>query len=376
MTVRNHLHRPQAEAVEIDLIRSVFHGLLPALVMTISFVAAGFAIVARTGDTWLVWLLGAGILASGARLLVAWRLAPHAMAADVGLDRARQLERWFAIPYLAFAGTLGLFGLRAFMLPLAGVHMLALCVLIVYCAGVAVGMGLRLRIALPAMVIALAPTVIAALATADVLYRVAGMLIASVLISATHILRMRHRRVVSDIALRIAFGNLARKDALTALPNRIGLREWFEERAARGGPIAVHYIDLNGFKPVNDTFGHPVGDALLIAVGKRIIHTIRDADIVARLGGDEFAVVQYGIHGPEDAALLAARLSAAIARPFRIGDRTINISTGLGYVLADGREADLDDLLDRADQALYASKRGGGIAQYDAARPAGRRHRA
>jgi len=161
---------------------------------------------------------------------------------------------------------------------------------------------------------------------------------------------------------------LARVDALTALPNRIALREWFEERMAAGTSLlAVHYIDLNDFKPVNDSYGHPVGDALLALVGKRIAHTIRETDIAARLGGDEFAVIQHGISDAAEAARLADRLAEAIARPYRIGDHLITISTGLGYVVADGQAEDLDHLLGLADKALYASKRTEGrVTQYEA----------
>nr|WP_284732180.1 GGDEF domain-containing protein [Sphingobium nicotianae] len=195
-------------------------------------------------------------------------------------------------------------------------------------------------------------------------------LVAALLAGGTQSLRARKERSIKDISLRLAFANLARKDALTAMPNRIALREWFEERIAAGvdkGLIAVHYIDLNGFKPVNDSYGHPVGDALLIMVGKRVANTIRETDMAARLGGDEFAVIQYGIEDADEARMLADRLSAAIARPFRIGTRTIRISTGLGFVVADGRDEDLEHLLGLADEALYASKRSDGeVRQYDA----------
>ena len=182
-------------------------------------------------------------------------------------------------------------------------------------------------------------------------------------------MRNKHQRSVQDIGLRLTFSNLARKDPLTALPNRIAMRERYDERmVVNNGArlMAVHYLDLNGFKPVNDSHGHPVGDALLTAVGKRIARTIRDSDIVARLGGDEFAVIQYDIKNADEAAQLAARITDAICSPFRIGHLTINISAGLGYVVAKGQEEDLDHLLNLADQALYTSKRQGEISQYDA----------
>lgn len=359
------------EAVEIDLIRTLFHAFMPAALMTVGFIASGWVIVQRTGDGLLLALLVIGALASAARLAVAWRLAPIAAQPRLTLAQARKLERHFALPYFAFAFTLGWFGMRVFMLPHADVHMLTMCLLVGYCAGVAVGMGLRLWIALPAMAISTIPAIITALFTPDPIYWVMSALVVALMIGGAESLRNRQERSGKFIGMRIAFANLARKDALTALPNRIALREWYEERVASGhaGLIAVHYIDLNGFKPVNDSYGHPVGDALLTIVGKRIARTIRDTDIAARLGGDEFAVIQYDLSNVAEAAQLAARLETVISRPFRIGRRSIRISTGLGYVIADGREEDLDHLLSLADQALYASKRRGEVTQYEAVEP-------
>lgn len=364
-------HRVAPEAVEIELIRSLFHAFIPSSVMTIGFTAAGAVIVMKTGDMILLGLLVCGVVASSARLIVAWRLSARAHRPDLGLAQARRLERRFALPYLGFALLLGLFGLRAFLLPFADVHMLTICLLIGYCAGVAVGMGSRLWIAVPSMLVSTVPAALAALLVPDPLYTVMSGLVAALLTAGTHSLRSRHDRSVKDIGLRLAFAHLARKDALTALPNRIALREWYEEKVAMGGAglIAVHYIDLNGFKPVNDSYGHPVGDALLAIVGKRIARTIRASDIAARLGGDEFAVIQYGLHSVREAELLAQRLSDAIARPFRVDGHAIRISTGLGYVVADGRDEDLDHLLTLADRALYASKRTGMVTQYEAVEP-------
>ncbi|MBB5985199.1 GGDEF domain-containing protein [Sphingobium lignivorans] len=361
-------NRAVPEAVEIELIRSLFHAFLPSSIMTLGFIASGVVVYTRTQDGIMLGLLVAGAFASMARLLVAWQLALRAAEPRLTLNEARWLERRFAIPYLSFAILLGLFGVRAFMLPFPDIHMLTIALLIGYCAGVAVGIGLRLWIAVPSMLISTVPAILVALLQQDAIYWVMSALVAGLLAGGTHSLHSRHGRLVRDIGLRLAFANLARKDALTALPNRIALREWYEERVALGGAglIAVHYIDLNDFKPVNDSYGHPVGDALLTIVGKRIIRSLRETDIAARLGGDEFAVIQYGINNAEEAEKLAGRLAEAIARPFQIGEHTISISTGLGFVVADGREEDLEHLLGLADQALYASKRAGTIVQYEA----------
>jgi len=368
MTYRRHPHRQLPEAVEVEQIRTLFLAFTPSLIMTCVFVATGLVAVMTSRDPVLLVLLGLGTIASIARLAVAGTLAPDAREPKLDLTRARRLERRFALPYLAFAIILGLFGLRAFLLPIPQLHMLTIAMLVGYCAGVAVGIGLRLWIATPSMMFSTVPALIAALLRPDPFYWVMSAVVTALLVGGTNSLRARHARSVQDINLRLAFASLARVDALTALPNRIALREWFEERMAAGTSLlAVHYIDLNDFKPVNDSYGHPVGDALLALVGKRIAHTIRETDIAARLGGDEFAVIQHGISDAAEAARLADRLAEAIARPYRIGDHLITISTGLGYVVADGQAEDLDHLLGLADKALYASKRTEGrVTQYEA----------
>ncbi|HWJ69577.1 MAG TPA: GGDEF domain-containing protein [Sphingobium sp.] len=362
-------HRSPAEAVEVELIRSLFDAFVPSVIMTLVFLLAGVMAARATGDPVLVLLLLGGALVSVVRLWAAWSLAPAARRQDLTFEEARRLERRFAWPYHAYALLLGLFGVRAMLLPFAQVHMAVVCLLMGYAAGVAAGIGLRPRIASVSMIISLMPASLTAMLMGDTLYLVTGVLATSFLGGGIYSLRGRHERARKDIMLRFAFANLARQDALTALPNRVALHEWFDERAGEAGAraqVAVHYVDLNGFKPINDGYGHPVGDALLAAVGKRIAHTIRAADMAARLGGDEFAVVQYGVESIEEAQQLAERLVAAIALPFQIEGHDLQISTSVGYVVGSGAEG-LDELLGLADKALYISKRGGDVVtRYEA----------
>ncbi len=156
--------------------------------------------------------------------------------------------------------------------------------------------------------------------------------------------------------------HLARHDALTNLPNRVQLRERMEEATARirrGENLAVLCLDLDRFKSVNDTLGHPVGDAVLRAVSERLQACLRETDVVARLGGDEFAVLQAGIERPEQAGALADRLIKAVSEPYDLMGHQIVIGTSIGISMAPEDGVDPDMLLKNADTALCRTKADG-----------------
>ena len=155
--------------------------------------------------------------------------------------------------------------------------------------------------------------------------------------------------------------HLARHDVLTGLANRAEFNEKLEEaskRVKRGGaPITVMMLDLDRFKAVNDMFGHPAGDALLVEVGRRLKTTLRETDLLARLGGDEFAIIQEG--GPsqrEGAIALALRIISAISEAFDLGGFEANVGTSIGIAMAPEHGTNPEELLKSADLALYATK--------------------
>jgi diguanylate cyclase (GGDEF)-like protein/PAS domain S-box-containing protein len=162
---------------------------------------------------------------------------------------------------------------------------------------------------------------------------------------------------------------LARTDGLTGLANRSTFTErlWQAFAAAQRGALgfAILYLDLDKFKPVNDTFGHPVGDLLLQQVAERLRSCTRASDLVARLGGDEFAILQAEMSEPANAGLMAAKIQAALARPYLISGNEINISVSIGIspYISGNANANADAMLVQADLALYRSK-GEGRNQY------------
>lgn len=157
--------------------------------------------------------------------------------------------------------------------------------------------------------------------------------------------------------------HMARHDPLTGLPNRTLFSERLREAvagAAAGRGCALLCIDLDGFKEVNDTLGHPAGDALLRIVSRRLRHQLRETDTVARLGGDEFAVLLADAQRSEAAVPISERIVMALSHPYDIGGRPATISASLGIaMLAPGEASDEDTLLRRADLALYHAKGAG-----------------
>src|SRR5665213_352770 len=156
--------------------------------------------------------------------------------------------------------------------------------------------------------------------------------------------------------------HLAHSDALTDLPNRVLFREQLErelERIKRGEQLAMLYIDIDEFKSVNDSLGHPVGDELLKAVAVRLRGCIRETDFVARLGGDEFAIVQTGIGQPGDVMELVNRIYEAIREPYECLGHRVATDASIGIALAPHDGTDLDQLLKSADLAMYGAKADG-----------------
>ena len=151
----------------------------------------------------------------------------------------------------------------------------------------------------------------------------------------------------------------AHHDGLTDLPNRASFESRLQEALKRAGPAdaqaALLWLDLDNFKRVNDTLGHPAGDALLVAVSGRLRESIRAIDIAARMGGDEFAVLLSG-GTAEVAASVAERIIAAVALPVEAGGQTIRVSASVGIGLAPQDGTDCQSLTKAADVALYDAK--------------------
>ena len=166
-----------------------------------------------------------------------------------------------------------------------------------------------------------------------------------------HVLHLAHRA-----------GHMAVHDNLTGLPNRVLLNERLEQalaRAKRDEIVVAHILDLDHFKLVNDTLGHPVGDKLLQMVATRLRKLVRETDTVARMGGDEFAIVQAPLVRASDAETLARRVIEAVSQPYEIDGHQVVIGVSVGIAVGPLVAATPERLMRNADLALYEAKGGG-----------------
>ena len=171
----------------------------------------------------------------------------------------------------------------------------------------------------------------------------------------------------SDISLRKAteerIQHLAHHDPLTGLPNRLLLRDRFNQMSERqkrsGKRLAFIFLDLDYFKRINDSLGHPVGDGLLIAAVGRLRMCLRDSDTLSRQGGDEFILLLDDVEGPEAVARIANKVQESLLPPFDIGPHSLTTSASLGIALSPDDGRDFDTLMQKADTAMYHAKESG-----------------
>lgn len=208
---------------------------------------------------------------------------------------------------------------------------------------------------------ALVPATIGALASGNPILLISAVQAPALLIAMTLAAFQLHRTLLASMMAEREHRHRSRHDPLTGLPNRLGILGDAERRIAVAGPerpLALLYLDLDGFKQVNDGHGHMAGDHLLTAVAARLRQALADNEAVGRIGGDEFVVMTNGDRA--EAQQAAERIIAALDQPYPLPSGAfarIGVSIGIALLPEDGD--DIDTLLGRADIALYAAKAGG-----------------
>jgi diguanylate cyclase (GGDEF)-like protein len=168
-------------------------------------------------------------------------------------------------------------------------------------------------------------------------------------------LAIETRRLYQELRRRSEF------DQLTEIPNRFAFEKFvdaqIEETCCAGKQLGLIYIDLDEFKPVNDTYGHRVGDAFLQSVARRMSHQLLDSDLLARLGGDEFVAVVSLVNGPQYVTPIVARLERCFAEPFMVEGHRINGGASVGVAVYPEDGTTREELMKTADNSMYTAKK-------------------
>lgn len=358
------------DVVYRDFIDALFSMRLPVLGLGAAFVGVCLLVAHAWQDFVLASLAGCGavVLILRFTMMTAYR----SRAGALSMEHLRRWERGYAVGNYAFALLLAAFNVWAMRYHEALVHLIGVILVFGFCAGVVSRISVRPWICVPSLLIAAIPTAAALIlhsssdhekALDSQLFAIAGLLMALIaglsLQSVAYLYRLTVRHAIAENDMT----QLAKRDALTGLGNRLLLREHFQNARVRnfadGTHLAVHCLDLDGFKPVNDTFGHPIGDTLLRQVAARLEAAVRNDDMVARLGGDEFVLVQTAIGYTSEAELFARRVIRSLSAPYDINGITVRISASIGIAVMSPGEGNLEQALAHADSALYEAKKAG-----------------
>jgi diguanylate cyclase (GGDEF)-like protein len=321
----------------------------------------GDFLAVRTGDRTIAALATAAVLVSLARLANVLLYRRGVAGGPLDAASARIWERWYGAGSVCFATLLGALCAVIFSLADPVAQMLVTGLLCGYCSGVLVRVSVRPVICSASLIVAVIPAVFVLATHQDLAYLSHGVLLLLLLIGGLEGARHIFRTNVQQITARQQLASLARNDPLTGLANRILLREQFDHDVASlsgsGAFMAVHCLDLDHFKPINDEFGHPVGDAVLKLASERLLGLLREGDTAARIGGDEFVLLQSGIRSSDEAELLARRAIRTLSAPFSVEGRVLSIGASIGIAFAPRDGVTLEALTAAADTALYQSKR-------------------
>jgi diguanylate cyclase (GGDEF)-like protein len=343
------------------LVSELHSTLTPTTIMGITILAVGLFAYQSLGSMPVLIATIAGALASLAKVAVslAHRRA-DARARTTVADAARweKVQGFFIFLIAASVGTLSTI---AFSYRDLSVHILAAALTFGYCAGVTVRISVRPFIAAAAILIAAVPATISILLYGDMAHWILTLLCVIFIIAALQSMLHVYRTTVRQIRLFLQMEHQARHDPLTGLGNRTALSEAYLNLGSADDTLTcVHCFDLDGFKHINDRFGHAVGDALLVAIAGRLRETLEPPYLAVRIGGDEFVILQPDVRDPDHADALARRVVMLLGAPYQIAGEEITIGISLGYTMALSGSSDLDQMMATADKASYRAKRNGG----------------
>ena len=330
-------------------------GIIP-LASTSAFCLIGATTLAAAyyHDRWQWAMAGAAVLIGGVRVGVILVLASkvNCLTRTSGLLWARS----FSVVTLLFCSLMGLITLYNFRYYDEPMQILCVMGTFALCSGISSRLGLQPRVSQACILIMQASLAISLARFPHPLVRCATVLSAVTAFAYCNSIRLQYDVIEEQIRTRRRLRSLANHDSLTGLPNRHYFETAFEEICASQLPFTLWMLDLDGFKELNDTHGHAVGDEMLKKVASRLEHVVRTTDLLARLGGDEFVILQTEVHSNESTRKLAERITAELAVPYQIKGHRIVISASVGIKLVvEGNPSPQQALLE-ADRALYRVK--------------------
>lgn len=358
------------DAVYRDLLAPLFAMAIPILGFGILYAVVGTLVLVSWHSGPVLALVLCSSIVTAIRLVII-RAYHRAGGLAQEIPALRRWEKRYTWATCACAGLIASLNLVALAAPHPLVHLATVSLIFTFGAGIVSRNAVRPRLCLLGQTITVVPvslgmlvhaTRIGALTVTGQFFILEAILLLVVAAMSIESVRHLYQSALEHLTTKHDLGNLARYDPLTGLANRLLVRESFFKQAQScriDQQIAIHYLDLDGFKAINDQFGHPVGDRLLIQVAARLGAAVRGDDIVGRLGGDEFVVLQPGVLHADQAELLARRIIRQLSESYRIDDTEMQISASVGISLAPVHGLDLDRLLQCADAALYRSKRKG-----------------
>lgn len=345
------------------LVSELAYTLMPTSVMGLTLATIGLTAYSHLGSMLILCGVIVGGAASLARVLLiqthrrAIAIRPATMEESVAWERKHGLLTFIV------AGSVSWLASLMFLHRDLSVHVLAGVLIFGYCAGISSRVSIRPYLAVTALTIAGVPPVLCMALNGDKVHLILAVVSAVFLVAAMQTVWHMYRISLREICQRLDMHRQARRDPLTGLCNRVALTEAFQALNREDGSLTcVHCFDLDGFKTINDRFGHAVGDELLAAIGVRLQELQSPDNIPVRIGGDEFVMLQSAVTHPDETDALAARILNALNMPYVISGKPITIGISLGYTVAPSTTADLGSMMRLADAASYRVKRqGGGI---------------
>ncbi|WP_278393942.1 GGDEF domain-containing protein [Sphingobium yanoikuyae] len=355
------------DAVYRDLLATLFTMTMPIIGFGTLYLGVGMLIYRKWQDGIILGLVAAAALVTGARTLLISRFN-RAGGIRQGIALLHRWERDYIILACLFALLLAGLNIRALTIHEPLIHIATLSLVFTFGAGIVSRNAFRPLLCITSLGCSVLPTAIAMMFHAASAYdeplhgeffAFEALLLLVVTAMSLGSVRHLYTATVEHLTMKHDLAQLARFDPLTGLANRLMLREAFQinRQAARvGDQLAIHYLDLDGFKSINDRYGHPAGDKVLIEVARRLLSIVRDDDLTCRLGGDEFILLQSAVQHRDQAELLARRVIKQLSDPYIIDEIEMQISVSVGIALAPEIGEDLERLIGCADAALYRSK--------------------